>query len=1142
MVFWVIVVVLHSCFGFAVSDIELSCVVLDTVLDSGDNCTLRDSCGTVMYNNVTFANSTTLNISLSRVANADVAELVITFVSCQLESGASIIIDASSASVMGRLLSISVAIVNLTGFDGGILFVGSFPRRSSLLISGANMKQMGGGPTFAFLDQWRQSFGKSIMLFHINLVDYSSLIIADSTFTGGNGSNLVYINAMCIYSTGGISLDGHSSLLIINSSMTVVNRTSDGIFFNHGIFVIGSPTKILRHSVWIVSGFHAAVTGVAYLMHNSSTLVDEFSTWLVTNCVLDSTFVAAFTVRWSLMIVRHVSAWIFVGNTFRVTSGYHGGFDFILNTTVTIDQSGWLAIIENNISFYPNGSLCIRVLSPMSVFIVRSSGYVSLLGNNCSAIGRADGPPIELWGGSFLVENNNMSGGMFQRCNRIDNVPSTAGLPSGYANTSSIGDDACTMKSNMPCDASAECFAPLTILDSPIACTASPSGAIACRCLRGGSSPRCWPEYPSQPTRSMSQSFSNSLLLPTTRSEVTASLLTARQSASFSTSQSPTVDSRSITATSSCPPVEAIVLTERAFLSITEFNATVIEQKGSVDMGLLLAAGHVQVQFISAPLIFVTSASNESSSFGEAVDVLIWGGGVIVNVATAQIDPSTITAADSTHFVVSVIVALRGPCLRGGFLSTFVFQCELLPRKTLQGPLQTAVQTTFQTAVTATSVLGNPVSAMTTTSMISLMELTECVFSDVDPVDANISPTGVGVGDPVGQYFRGAVVAGLLIYVGSVAVALGIAMVLIQTNAATNLVEALAMLRFPSLAMVPVCLIHQGLVSSGVSIARVNSSPGDVGLGVLTTATSAAVVCAIAYVTTFGFPCQLTKRENVLRKTNSPFANRLLQFALWDHKWVDRTKGTFKRRYFLMFDGMRLPWWTAVELLSGLVQGAVLGIRANSVTTCRAQLLCLVVLCAIMFIFAAYTRPCGPVLDNIFLILLKLGALQVALLALLHVTTLEKSFSVAAGYTTAIATFVASVQTAYQVLLLSLLLLTSTGAHRKAIRFLRASAACIGVRMQTGEEADQSSVVTVVHPPLLGDDVNDHEMMSLARSFNASICGSSAALLHSETPDPRLSVSLTDDEDQASDVQGRARAREKLVEELQIGYEPPCWL
>ena len=61
MVFWVIVVVLHSCFGFAVSDIELSCVVLETVLDSGDNCTLRDSCGTVMYNNVTFANSTTLN-------------------------------------------------------------------------------------------------------------------------------------------------------------------------------------------------------------------------------------------------------------------------------------------------------------------------------------------------------------------------------------------------------------------------------------------------------------------------------------------------------------------------------------------------------------------------------------------------------------------------------------------------------------------------------------------------------------------------------------------------------------------------------------------------------------------------------------------------------------------------------------------------------------------------------------------------------------------------------------------------------------------------------------------------------------------------------------------------------------------------
>jgi hypothetical protein len=39
----------------------------------------------------------------------------------------------------------------------------------------------------------------------------------------------------------------------------------------------------------------------------------------------------------------------------------------------------------------------------------------------------------------------------------------------------------------------------------------------------------------------------------------------------------------------------------------------------------------------------------------------------------------------------------------------------------------------------------------------------------------------------------------------------------------------------------------------------------------------------------------------------------------------------------MFIDDLLLPWWTAVELSSSLIQGGILGMRINSLAVCRAQ-------------------------------------------------------------------------------------------------------------------------------------------------------------------------------------------------------------
>ena len=146
-----------------------------------------------------------------------------------------------------------------------------------------------------------------------------------------------------------------------------------------------------------------------------------------------------------------------------------------------------------------------------------------------------------------------------------------------------------------------------------------------------------------------------------------------------------------------------------------------------------------------------------------------------------------------------------------------------------------------------------------------------------------------------------------------------------------------------------------------------------------------------------------------------------LDFSLWKAHWEDDEDDPsavgFKRMYFLLLDDMRDPWWNAAELAGGVVQGAVLGVRLNDVTACRAQRIVLVIVCGVMLVGAAACRPFGSLSGNVFLIVSKLGAFLVAVLIVAHTASGKAALSSSAQSTAAAFAFISSVQTFLQLML-----------------------------------------------------------------------------------------------------------------------------
>ena len=432
-----------------------------------------------------------------------------------------------------------------------------------------------------------------------------------------------------------------------------------------------------------------------------------------------------------------------------------------------------------------------------------------------------------------------------------------------------------------------------------------------------------------------------------------------------------------------------------------------------------------------APGVDVEHVANISLSSGLVVNATIIGAHAGSIFETAVIEASVfgsfvsrMSLVKNSLLKVSFDVHASGPCLPAGYRARASFEWTLAPVPA-PSALQQATTAVFRSSTVASGMLGNPVTAMTLTGMISLMSLDECLFSDVDQPDQSVSPAGVAVGPELGQYYRGAAIFALGLYAGIVvlagmAVAVMMRVVPLRNDSA---LKRLAVLRLPSNGMIVVGIFHQGLATVGVSLVRLGSSAGDVALGLAAVAVCAGLVAGALYVTTKGFDCRsVERRENDGGSRKGLAGHRrvrwFLGYAEWKWHWEDTSATHFKKRFMMLMDDLQRPWWSAVELSAGLIQGGVLGIRMNSLAICRAQQWVLLLHCGGMLAAACYFRPCGAILSNVFLVASKAASFLIALCMLLHALTFNDNLASAANTITVVATIVSSVQTVVQLLAL----------------------------------------------------------------------------------------------------------------------------
>ena len=459
-----------------------------------------------------------------------------------------------------------------------------------------------------------------------------------------------------------------------------------------------------------------------------------------------------------------------------------------------------------------------------------------------------------------------------------------------------------------------------------------------------------------------------------------------------------------------------------------------------------------------------------------------------ISISVSDASIGTISLISSTVLDIELDVQASGPCISSSMGSTRLAFRWLIAPLPPPSAIMLATKTTFRSATAVSAVLGNPVTSMSTTGMISILSLDECIFSDVDPLDSSVSPiTSAAIGPPLGRYYRGAVVVALSLYGGIGVLALSIALLMTWRVGAlrgnsdlwTSLAPHFASLRFPSSGMIVVGLFGQGLASCGVSLIRLGCSDYDVALGMLSLIVCTALVIFTHHVTTRGLQCRVEAQQASV--SSAPACLRqLVAYGVWRRHWKDCSGSMkFKKRYMMLIDDLERPWWTAVELSSCLVQGSILGVRINSTTVCRTLLWVLAAHCGLMIAAAAYARPCGAVLSNVFLVLSKLGSFIISCLILLHAMTLDDVFASAADLATTLCTALCAIQVLLQVLIAITLdvlpALSPRSLRRRAFRIARHGVPNSNQRSEPPALTVESGPIAVVRLNEEDDSINSGE-------------------------------------------------------------------
>jgi hypothetical protein len=520
---------------------------------------------------------------------------------------------------------------------------------------------------------------------------------------------------------------------------------------------------------------------------------------------------------------------------------------------------------------------------------------------------------------------------------------------------------------------------------------------------------------------------------------------TAEPSDSESKSHRPTpsrgTELLSATNTISCVPGVPVLANASLRLGV---DAAPVAPGSPLLLSEFIDVGIAVISFDSLPRVEFWEFHNATTSIGFVNNVSgsLARGVMFVSFLGKYVSEVSLTRASTLEVVIHVTVS--GHCVPASYVGMMALSWPLIPLGSQF--LSFATSTAFQSSTAASSLMGNPVTAMTATSALSMSEVGECAFSDVDELESSVSPTRLAILPEQGKYYRGCVVAGLSVYllaaVLATSIALGLHMLelrkakrasdgensddpllildnlqqhVAQSAAKKTMKDHFATIRCPSLGMVVVGMFHQGIASCSVSLLRLGYSPQDLLLGSCGIMVCAGIVawCAITMYGTI--PCKIVDREMQLMH-EYPKLGPFLRLVLWRERWEDESSTHFKRRYLLLMDDLRLPQWTSAELLMGLLQGALFGLRVNENNVCKAQSTVICFLSLVMFVGSVVLRPRGALSSNVFLIISKLTMVLSATFGVITSFYKESDmFTSAASLTSSVSVFTSALEVAVQI-------------------------------------------------------------------------------------------------------------------------------
>ena len=579
----------------------------------------------------------------------------------------------------------------------------------------------------------------------------------------------------------------------------------------------------------------------------------------------------------------------------------------------------------------------------------------------------------------------------------------------------------------------------------------------------------------------------------------------------------------------------------------------------TVPLELATSSCGLKLTLTLAPLVVlnVTTVVGHSS-IGVISSVITSGQGLVLSLSLPNIGE---IPAPRTTSSIDVVITLSGTFLincsnnnSGTLVSSLIVDApwtiaviHLSPARPPIVSIRQVIATTSTISSTVSAAFGYPTIALQQSVILTYSAIAACVFSDVEQPDDTLSNILAWSIEPqIGSYYRGAAV-GFLVVLGSATFGMSVAVVVTMLVRRRTLVKRLdpkladaspgvpllglyywssGVLRYPGILVLPFVVFLDSGVSSAVSLLRLHLSSSDVALGVLLIiiTLSAWIAITAASTRTFWFRCVVGPRHD---EGFLPFELRsrawqwLLSWLEWGAEWTvivddhpspgaESGMNYFKRRFATIFESNKVSWFLSVDMSVVILQALVVGVRLNSIATCKAQSIVLLLISLYALVTAVYLMPCGARLDQLFLIT---GRIISVVCALLTVLALFSTVSTeAVDVVSSVGSLVGLVQSVIQVSFTAILI--ARWWHRRITR--RSQKAAPGAHPQQDRRTQQTRLASGELKPVIGltqtDDHDAMEMLSLPlvatsaevprnNSFSNSSSLSRSALLPRENSD-----------------------------------------